>query len=171
MTVSCELPALGTIQLSHNKEKTSHVCKWALASWTGFLNKRFSGGRRKAAPLNLRGQHCGPRVKWVIQSDLIRFYNVSHCWHFKAHWCKSSVSIHRSWVLSEIPKISFIVTAILVSCGGFLHHNIDLLRFQVFSFSLACLALMGIHILTSNSDRFLTLYDLRPHKNNCQEKF
>lgn len=136
MKVSCELQALRIIQLSHNKEKTSHICKWALASWTGFLNKRYSGGRRKAAPPNLCGQHCGPRVKWVIQSDLIRFYDVLHCWHFKAHWCKSSVSIHRSRALSKIPKIFFIVTAILVSCGGFIHNNIDLLRFQVFSFSL-----------------------------------
>lgn len=45
MKILCELLVIGIILLCHNKEKTSHICKWALASWTGFLNKHVSRGK------------------------------------------------------------------------------------------------------------------------------
>lgn len=57
----------------NNKEKTSHICKLALASWTGFLKQVFQRWERKSALLNLGSQQRGLRAKRVIQSDLIRF--------------------------------------------------------------------------------------------------
>lgn len=55
----------------HNRERTSHICKLALASWTGF--QVFQQGERKSALQNLSSQQRGLRVKCMTQSDLIRF--------------------------------------------------------------------------------------------------
>lgn len=56
----------------HNKEKTSHICKWAPASWTGFLNKHFSRGKGSLLFWVPSAKQCGLRARCVIQSNLIR---------------------------------------------------------------------------------------------------
>lgn len=55
----------------HNKEKTSHICKWAPASWTGFLNKLFSRGKGSLLFWVPSAKQCGLRARCVIQSNLI----------------------------------------------------------------------------------------------------